>query len=214
MGHPNPVFKALTPCRLCCIPGHRRSTGKTPDRLHFRAQSLQITLGGATAPTNGSQSDKGVLPGVDVLVVGAVAVHVRGAVDQPGDVEGDGVPQDGGKEVGVPQALAPEVPRHKGGDHKAHQHDRALVVPAGKPKDTVTVVGTMAGERGELAEELEQSQGALEESEPKTSTSTEWYVLRAGILLVPSLVSAQHHRQLPRAGRDSCLQWVYMARFW
>lgn len=77
----------------------------------------------AATPTDGSQSDKGVLPGVDVLVIRAVAIHVSGAVDQPGDVEGDGVPEDGGEEVGIPQTLAPEVPWHNGGDHKAHQHD-------------------------------------------------------------------------------------------
>lgn len=48
---------------------------------------------------------------------------MSGAVDQPGDVEGDGVPEDGGEEVGIPQTLSPEVPWHNGGDHKAHQHD-------------------------------------------------------------------------------------------
>lgn len=48
---------------------------------------------------------------------------MSGTVDQPGDVEGDGVPEDGGKEVGIPQTLAPEVPWHKSRDHKAHQHN-------------------------------------------------------------------------------------------
>ena len=80
-----------------------------------------------------------------MLVIRAVAVHVSGTVDQPADVEGDGVPEDGGKEVGIPQTLTPEVPRHEGRDHKAHQHNRTLVVPVGKEKDTITVVGTTAG---------------------------------------------------------------------
>lgn len=70
---------------------------------------------------------------------------MSGAVDQPGDIEGDGVPEDGGKEVGIPQTLTPEVPWHKGRDHKAHQHNRTLVIPVGKEKDTITVVGITAG---------------------------------------------------------------------
>lgn len=85
--------------------------------------SVCKALSRATALTNGSQSDKGILPGVDVLVIRPVAIHVSSAVDQPGNVEGNGIPEDRGKEVGIPQALPPEVPWHKGRDHKAHQHN-------------------------------------------------------------------------------------------
>lgn len=65
-----------------------------------------------------------------MLVVGPVPVHVGSAVDQPGDVEGDGVVQDGSQEVGVPQTLPPEAPGHHRGDQEAHERHGDLIVPA------------------------------------------------------------------------------------
>lgn len=80
--------------------------------------------------TNGTQSDEQVLPGAYVLVVGPIPVHVGSAVDQPGDVEGDGVAEDGSQEVGVPQTLPPEAPGHHRGDQEAHERHGDLIVPA------------------------------------------------------------------------------------
>jgi len=79
--------------------------------------------------TNGTQSDKWVLPRADVLVVGPVSIHVGSTVDQPGDVEGDGIAEDGSQEVGIPQTLSPEAPGHQRGNHEAHEHHADLIVP-------------------------------------------------------------------------------------
>lgn len=73
--------------------------------------------------TNSSESNEAVFSGIDVLVVGFVPIHVRSAVDKPRNVERDGVAQDGGQEVGVPQALSPEIPWHHSGNQKAHDQN-------------------------------------------------------------------------------------------
>lgn len=79
-----------------------------------------------------SESHSQVLHRVDVLVVRLVAPHVGSAVDQPGGVQAQGVAQDGGQEVGIPQALPPEVPRHHSWYHKAAEHHQRLVNPRSK----------------------------------------------------------------------------------
>lgn len=79
--------------------------------------------------TYGTERDKLVLPWVDVLVIGTVPPHVSGAVDQPGGVQHQGVPQQGRDEVGHPQGLPPQVPRHRRGDEEAHEQHRRLVIP-------------------------------------------------------------------------------------
>lgn len=82
--------------------------------------------------TYGAESDKSVLPRVDVLVIRPVSPHVRCAVHQPGGVQHQGVPQQSRDEVRHPQGLAPEVPRHEHRDKEAHQQHRELVVPGGE----------------------------------------------------------------------------------
>ena len=81
--------------------------------------------------TYGTEGHKLVLPGVDAGVVRPVAPHVGGAVDQPGGVEDQGVPQQGRHKVGHPKGLSPHVPGHHHGQHEAHEHHRRLVVPGG-----------------------------------------------------------------------------------
>lgn len=49
--------------------------------------------------TDGTQSNHGIFPGVDGCVVGPVAPDVRGAVDQPGGVKNQAVPQESGHKV-------------------------------------------------------------------------------------------------------------------
>lgn len=49
--------------------------------------------------TDGAQSNHGVFPGVDGCVIGSVAPYVRSAVDQPGGVKNQGVPQEPGHKV-------------------------------------------------------------------------------------------------------------------
>lgn len=90
--------------------------------------------------TNGAHSDQWVLPRADVLVIGPVSIHVGGAVDQPGDVEWDGIAEDGRQEVGVPQALSPDAPGHQRGNHKAHEHHADLIVP--RRQDGMLSLGT------------------------------------------------------------------------
>lgn len=77
-----------------------------------------------------TERDKLVLPGVDGLVIGSVAPHVSGAVDQPGGVQHHRVPQQRRDEVGHQQRLPPKVPRHEGGNEEAHEHHGPLVIPA------------------------------------------------------------------------------------
>lgn len=79
--------------------------------------------------TDGTQSDEWVLPRADVLVVGPVSVHVGSTVDQPGDVEGDGIAEDGSQEVGIPETLPPDAPGHQRGDREAHEQHGDLIVP-------------------------------------------------------------------------------------
>lgn len=79
--------------------------------------------------TYSAERDKLVLPWVDALVIGPVAPHVGGAVDQPGGVQHQGVPQQGWDEVRHPQRLPPQVPRHEHGDEEAHEQHRRLVIP-------------------------------------------------------------------------------------
>lgn len=80
--------------------------------------------------TYSAERDKLVLPGVDVLVIGSVSPHVSRAVDQPGGVQHQGVPQQSWDEVRHPQRLPPQVPRHEHGDEEAHEQHRRLVIPA------------------------------------------------------------------------------------
>ena len=79
--------------------------------------------------TYSAERDKLVLPGVDELVEGPISPHVSRAVDQPGGVQHQGVPQHRRDEVGYPQGLAPQVPRHRHGDEEAHEQHGRLVVP-------------------------------------------------------------------------------------
>lgn len=79
--------------------------------------------------TYSAERDKLVLPGVDELVIGPISPHVSRAVDQPGGVQHQGVPQHCRDEVGYPQGLAPQVPRHRHGDKEAHEEHGRLVVP-------------------------------------------------------------------------------------
>lgn len=79
--------------------------------------------------TYGAERDKLVLPRVDVLVIGSVSPHVSRAVHQPGGVQHQGVPQQSRDEVGHPQGLPPQVPRHRHGDEEAHEQHRRLVIP-------------------------------------------------------------------------------------
>ena len=48
------------------------------------------------------------LPCIDVLVVGLTAPHVGGAVDEPGQVQSEAVPEHNAHKKGVPQTLRPE----------------------------------------------------------------------------------------------------------
>lgn len=79
--------------------------------------------------TYSAERDKLVLPWVDVLVIGPVSPHVSRAVDQPGGVQHQGVPQQSGDEVRHPQRLPPQVKRHEHGDEEAHEQHRHLVIP-------------------------------------------------------------------------------------
>lgn len=79
--------------------------------------------------TYSTESDKLVLSGVDGLVIGPVSPHVGSAVDQPGSVQHQGVPKQSWDEVGHPQRLPPQVPRHDYWDNKAHDQHRELVIP-------------------------------------------------------------------------------------
>lgn len=49
--------------------------------------------------TDGAQSDHGIFPGVDGFVIGPVAPYVSGAVDQPGGIKNQAVPQETGNKV-------------------------------------------------------------------------------------------------------------------
>ena len=68
-----------------------------------------------------------VLCRVDVLVVRPHAPHVRGAVDEPRDVEGHDVAQDGGDDECVEQTLAPAIIRNDRRKGKTeHEQQRAV----------------------------------------------------------------------------------------
>lgn len=88
--------------------------------------------------TNGTQSDQWVLPRADVLVIGSVSIHVGSTVDQPGDIERDGIAEDGGQEVGIPQTLSPDAPGHQCGDHEAHEHHGDLIVLSLEPDHRIS----------------------------------------------------------------------------
>lgn len=64
-----------------------------------------------------------------MFVIGSVSVHVGSTVDQPGAIEGDGIAEDGGQEIGIPQTFSPDIPGHHRGEHKAHEHHGDLIVP-------------------------------------------------------------------------------------
>ncbi len=90
--------------------------------------------------TYSAEGNKSVLPRVDGAVVGPVAPHVRGAVDQPGGVEHNRVSEEGRDEIRHPQRLAPHVPRHDRRHEEAHQQHGHLVVPATVQSNSVKTV--------------------------------------------------------------------------
>lgn len=79
--------------------------------------------------TYSAERDKLVLPGVDGLVIGPVSPHVSRAVDQPGGIQHQGVPQESRDEVRYPERFPPQVPRHEHGDKEAHEQHGRLVIP-------------------------------------------------------------------------------------
>lgn len=79
--------------------------------------------------TYSAERDKLVFTGVNGLVIGPISPHVSRAVDQPGGVQHQGVPQQSRDEVRYPQRLPPQVPRHRHGDKEAHEQHRRLVIP-------------------------------------------------------------------------------------
>lgn len=95
----------------------------------FVFATVHVKAHAACSHTYGAERDKLVFPGVDGLIVGPVPPHVSGAVDQPGGVQHQGVPQQGRDEVGHPQGLPPQVPRHGNGDEEAHEQHGQLVIP-------------------------------------------------------------------------------------
>ena len=93
--------------------------------------------------TDGAEGDEGVLGGVRQDVVGVVAHEVGGGVDEPGEVQDDGVAEGAGHEEGVPKVLAPEVLGDLGGHDVAHvqgeprvelllEHDEGVLVQVGE----------------------------------------------------------------------------------
>lgn len=74
--------------------------------------------------TNGTEGNKLVLSGIDVVVVGPHSPHVSGAVDQPGRIKDHGVSQQTRDQVCSPKTLLPKEPRYQGWDEKAHHHHR------------------------------------------------------------------------------------------
>lgn len=79
--------------------------------------------------TYSAERDKLVFTGVNGQVIGPISPHVSRAVDQPGGVQHQGVPQQRRDEVRYPQRLPPQVPRHRHGDKEAHEQHRRLVIP-------------------------------------------------------------------------------------
>ena len=63
-------------------------------RLDTEAKEKPVLAPPSRVLTDGSKSDERVLPGIDGLVVGPIAIHVSSAIDQPGDVERNGVTED------------------------------------------------------------------------------------------------------------------------
>jgi hypothetical protein len=91
------------------------------------------------ALADGAEGHEGVLGGVGEDVVRVVAHEVGGGVDEPGEVQNDGVAESAGDEEGVPEFLAPEVLRDLGGHDVAHvqgeprvelllEHDEGVLV--------------------------------------------------------------------------------------
>lgn len=79
--------------------------------------------------TYSAECDKLVLPGVDGFIIGPISPHVSRAVDQPGGIQHQGVPQQSWDEVCYPERLPPQVPRHVHGDKEAHEQHGRLVIP-------------------------------------------------------------------------------------
>lgn len=74
--------------------------------------------------TNGTEGNKLVLSGIDVVVIGPHSPHVSCTVDQPGRIKDHSVSQQTRDKVTGQKTLFPKVPRYKRGEEKAHQHHR------------------------------------------------------------------------------------------
>ena len=69
--------------------------------------------------TAGKYAHKQALHGSDSTVVWAVAVEMRGAVDEPCCVQGKDIAEDGSVEVGMRVAFAPDIGRDNCWHYKA-----------------------------------------------------------------------------------------------
>ena len=92
---------------------------------------------------DGAEGDEGILGGVGQDVVRVIAHEMGGGVDEPGEVQHDGVTEGTGHEEGVPEVLPPEVLRDLGGHDVAHvqseprvelllEHDEGVLVQVGE----------------------------------------------------------------------------------
>lgn len=92
---------------------------------------------------NGAERNEGILSGVGQDVVRVIAHEMCGGVDEPGEVQYDGVTEGTGNEEGVPEVLPPEVLRDLGGHDVAHvqseprvelllEHDEGVLVQVGE----------------------------------------------------------------------------------
>lgn len=113
------------PEALMCLPINKW-TWQTNKIIHSVLSKLEVRF---VLHTYGAESDKLVLSGVDVLVVGLVSPHVGCAVDQPSGVEHHGVPQQDWDEVRRPQGLPPQVPRYEHRNEEAHEQHGELIIP-------------------------------------------------------------------------------------
>ena len=70
--------------------------------------------------TDGTKSYKSTFRWTDVLIIRLIPKHVSKAVDTPGGIELDGIPQNGTDKVGVDQGFSPVVPRYESRHEEAH----------------------------------------------------------------------------------------------
>lgn len=126
-----------------------------------------------------------------MLVIGPVSIHVGSTVDQPGAIEGDGITEDGGQEIGIPQTLSPDVPGHHRGEHKAQEHHGDLIVP--RKQDIMSLLGTHRGDGGgdRLNKFLRKQKQKHEEPGPVSTFSS--FCMRRTSLSVTLYAGPQTH---------------------